>query len=75
MPGFGLAYIFEATCLVRKQTLPAIIIAFFHTMTVAVVMFIIVRLGTISIWHSFWIGETIATILSALTYYIYNRKM
>ncbi len=65
MPGFGLSYVFEVTLLVRQRTVPAMIIAFFHTMTVAIVMFIIAKTDVISIWHSFWIGETIALICAA----------
>ncbi len=73
MPGFGLAYVFEVTLLVRKRTVPAMVIAFFHTMTVAIVMFIITKTGAISIWHSFWIGETIALAASAAIER-YNRR-
>ena len=73
MPGFGLAFVFEAACLVRKQTVAAMIIAVFHTLTVAAVMAVTLKAGGISIWHSFWIGETLATILSFITYLVAGR--
>jgi len=56
--------------LVKQQTVPAMVVAFFHTMTVAIVMFVITKVGSVSIWHSFWIGETIALAASAGVYYL-----
>lgn len=74
MPGFGIAYVFEVTLLVRQRTVPAMVIAFIHTMTVAIVMFIITSTNTISVWHSFWAGETLALLASASVYRIATKQ-
>ncbi len=74
-PFFGISYLLFVICLIQKRKTLSCILAITHSIMVAPVMWVSVKINPDLIWHSFWIGDALAVAIGLILYRIYNVKI